>query len=164
MSKSRRRNSSGELDVFEAALYYSGEVHETNLIGIQRAVAARRSVDAPGRSETTELFQRLAKSDCQSKDKRERQPYAGAKLANSIRSFFNQVISKKKSSEYLGKQAKRSSREGCQKPTPLLSQRDENEKRCMANARGNKEGEWRGRTEEDGGGSDSSSDLFELKS
>lgn len=188
MSKSRRRNSSGELDVFEAALYYSGEVQEANLIGIQRAVAeSRRSVDTPGR-ETTELFQRLEKSDRQSKNKGERQPCPGAKLASSIRSFFNQVISKKKASEYpLEKQAKRSSRERCEKPTPSLPQQREalrdgrsakstdGYKRCMVNARAAappgealiaKAGKWRGRTEEeeDGGVSDSSSDLFELES
>lgn len=186
MSKSCRRNDSGELDVFEAALYFSGEVNEASLIGIQRTrrwVTERRSVDTaprPSREAMEVIFQPLTKSESKSKDKGERQPCPpGGKLANFIRSFFNQVISKKKASEYVEKHRK--SRERCRKSTSLLLQREiwrddrsykATKKCCYENARAAPpgealiaKGEWPyGKTEEeDGRGSDSSSDLFELQ-
>ncbi|KAG6522869.1 hypothetical protein ZIOFF_020024 [Zingiber officinale] len=147
MSKSCRRNGSGELDVFEAALYFSGEVNEASLIGIQRTrrVAERRSVDAPPSREAMEvIFHRLTKSESKPKDRGDRQH---GKLANFIRSFFNLVISRKKK--------QRKSRERDQKSNKCCYEKGE---ALVA------KGEWHGKTEEeDGGGSDSSSDLFELR-
>ncbi|XP_042452779.1 uncharacterized protein LOC122037386 [Zingiber officinale] len=160
MSKSCRRNGSGELDVFEAALYFSGEVKEASLIGIQRTrrVAERRSVDAPPSREAMEaIFHRLTKSESKPKNRGDRQH---GKLANFIRSFFNLVISRKKK--------QRKSRERDQKSTSLLSQREisvKSNKCCHEKGEALvAKGEWHGKTEEeDDGGSDSSSDLFELR-
>ncbi|RWW83614.1 hypothetical protein BHE74_00007872 [Ensete ventricosum] len=95
MSRSRRWNDSGELDVFEAALYFSGEVTDVDL-GLQRAWRAeRRGSDTP--AEAT-LFHQPRKVENQFKDKKHKQPFSpGGKLANLLSSFFHQAASKKKS-------------------------------------------------------------------
>ncbi|CAL9151604.1 unnamed protein product [Musa hybrid cultivar] len=95
MSRSRRWNDSGELDVFEAALYFSGEVTDVDL-GLQRAWRTeRRGSDTP--TEAT-LFHQPRKVESQFKDKKHKQPCSpGGKLANLVSSFFHQAASKKKS-------------------------------------------------------------------
>ncbi|URD99383.1 hypothetical protein MUK42_32000 [Musa troglodytarum] len=116
MSRSRRWNDSGELDVFEAALYFSGEVTDVDL-GLQRAWRAeRRGLDTP--TEAT-LFHQPRRVESQFKDKKHKQPCSpGGKLANLLSSFFHQAASKKKSKavspsqsfkdeEYPGKLARR---------------------------------------------------------
>nr|XP_018680515.1 PREDICTED: protein BIG GRAIN 1-like E isoform X2 [Musa acuminata subsp. malaccensis] len=95
MSRSRRWNDSGELDVFEAALYFSGEVTDVDL-GLQRAWRTeRRGSDTP--TEAT-LFHQPRKVESRFKDKKHKQPCSpGGKLANLVSSFFHQAASKKKS-------------------------------------------------------------------
>ncbi|WOL17674.1 hypothetical protein Cni_G26467 [Canna indica] len=212
MFKPHRRNDSGELDVFEAALYFSGQVNEVGL-GLGRAWRAeRRSLDAPIE---TALFHKPQKlvlvNQFKDPNKRHKQPSSPGvgKLVNFLSSFFNLTTSKKKSRsvnptqscknvEYMERQTRRrrnsighhesvrGTERRCGLGVPLGDQRNQvpfclqrevwhgskvtdevliaqGGKACLRYSLSNR---WstRREEEEDGGESDSSSDLFELKS
>ncbi|GMJ09581.1 BIG GRAIN LIKE 1 [Hibiscus trionum] len=103
-----RRNGSGELDVFEAAKYYSGHneaasYNRSTLISQkitrddrQPLKGGRISLDVPTRRNP--LLQHSHSSEKQAnKEKKHRQPSSpGGKLASFLNSLFNQTGSKKK--------------------------------------------------------------------
>ncbi|XP_058081442.1 protein BIG GRAIN 1-like E [Magnolia sinica] len=102
-----RRNDSGELDVFEAARYFSGA--EVTGFDASRKImkeerpawegggggGARKSLDMPVQGPLPTEAHRLEKS---SKEKKSKQPSSpGGKLASFLNSLFSQTSSKKKS-------------------------------------------------------------------
>ncbi|XP_022149082.1 protein BIG GRAIN 1-like E [Momordica charantia] len=105
-----RRNNSGELDVFEAARYFSGcnEVSYTGGGGYQkifredhggRRGAGRMSLDLPIRTNVVPLPPPPYTAEKQTiKEKKHRQQPSspGGRLANFLNSLFNQSASKKK--------------------------------------------------------------------
>ncbi|XP_004490241.1 protein BIG GRAIN 1-like E [Cicer arietinum] len=101
-----RRNDSGELDVFEAARYFSGynEVvgYNNNSTFTQKMIREERhrgriSLDMPMRSLLPQQFHGVV--DKQMKEKKHKQPSSpGGKLASFLNSLFNQSMSKKKKS------------------------------------------------------------------
>ncbi|XP_027362770.1 protein BIG GRAIN 1-like E [Abrus precatorius] len=100
-----RRNDSGELDVFEAARYFSGYneavVGSTFTQKIMREERhghrARISLDMPMRSLLPQQFHGMEK---QMKEKKHKQPSSpGGRLASFLNSLFSQSASKKKKSK-----------------------------------------------------------------
>ncbi|XP_008785744.1 protein BIG GRAIN 1-like E [Phoenix dactylifera] len=102
-----RRQDSGEIDIFEAALYFAGGVDGAGLpgrIGHQRVMredrvgwrAERKSLDAPMSIILPQECQRVENYDA--KEKKGKQPSSpGSKLASFLKSIFHQTASKKKS-------------------------------------------------------------------
>nr|KJB30494.1 hypothetical protein B456_005G147000 [Gossypium raimondii] len=103
-----RRNDSGELDVFEAARYFSGynEASSYNCATFTQKImreerqpwrGGRVSLDVPMRNP---LPQQVHVVDKQIKDKKYKQPSSpGGRLASFLNSLFNQTGSKKKKSK-----------------------------------------------------------------
>lgn len=104
-----RRNDSGELDVFEAARYfsgynevvgYSGSTFTQKLTREERHHATHRgriSLDMPMRSLLPQQFHGMEK---QIKEKKHKQPSSpGGRLASFLNSLFSQTTSKKKKSK-----------------------------------------------------------------
>ncbi|RWR77185.1 protein BIG GRAIN 1-like protein E [Cinnamomum micranthum f. kanehirae] len=102
-----RRNDSGELDVFEAARYFSGgadSAHFVTSVGVQRGVkeeqrpawgGGRKSLDVHMQTPLPSESQGVLKS---AKEKKSRQPSSpGSRLASFLNSLFSQTSSKKKS-------------------------------------------------------------------
>ncbi|KAK7407445.1 hypothetical protein VNO78_09379 [Psophocarpus tetragonolobus] len=105
-----RRNDSGELDVFEAARYFSGYSEVVGYTGstytqkIMReerhhhAHRARISLDMPMRSLLPQQFHGMEKQIM--KEKKHKQPSSpGGRLASFLNSLFSQSASKKKKSK-----------------------------------------------------------------
>ncbi|XP_010939463.4 protein BIG GRAIN 1-like E [Elaeis guineensis] len=102
-----RQQESGELDIFEAALYFAGGVDGVGLpgrIGPQGAMredrvgwrAERKSLDVPRSIILPQECQRVENYD--SKEKKGKQPSSpGRRLASFLKSIFHQAASKKKS-------------------------------------------------------------------
>lgn len=101
------RNDSGELDVFEAARYFSGYNEVVGYTGSTLAQKimreerhghrARISLDMPMRSLLPQQFHGMEK---QMKEKKHKQPSSpGGRLASFLNSLFNQSASKKKKSK-----------------------------------------------------------------
>lgn len=100
-----RWNDSGELDVFEAARYFSGGTETGGCAGAalsQKAmreekmgwVKARKSLDMPMRNQLQFQPHRVEKH---TKDKKSKQPISpGGRLASFLNSLFSQTSSKKK--------------------------------------------------------------------
>ncbi|TKY69528.1 hypothetical protein E2542_SST05804 [Spatholobus suberectus] len=102
-----RRNDSGELDVFEAARYFSGYSEVVGYTGStytqkimreeRHAHRARISLDMPMRSLLPQQFHGMEK---QMKEKKHKQPSSpGGRLASFLNSLFSQSASKKKKSK-----------------------------------------------------------------
>ncbi|KAK7307039.1 hypothetical protein VNO77_39746 [Canavalia gladiata] len=103
-----RRNDSGELDVFEAARYFSG--YNEAVVGYTASTftqkimreerhghRARISLDMPMRSLLPQQFHGMEK---QMKEKKHKQPSSpGGRLASFLNSLFSQSASKKKKSK-----------------------------------------------------------------
>ncbi|KAK8488690.1 hypothetical protein V6N13_042349 [Hibiscus sabdariffa] len=103
------RNGSGELDVFEAAKYFSGHNEAANVYNRETSTGqkvtrdeirqplkgGRISLDLPTRRNP--LLQQSHSSEKQVKEKKHKQPSSpGGKLASFLNSLFNQTGSKKK--------------------------------------------------------------------
>ncbi|KAJ1400890.1 protein BIG GRAIN 1-like E [Sesbania bispinosa] len=102
-----RRNDSGELDVFEAARYFSGYNEAVGYPGStftqkimreeRHGHRARISLDMPMRSLLPQQFHSVEK---QMKEKKHKQPSSpGGRLASFLNSLFSQSASKKKKSK-----------------------------------------------------------------
>ncbi|XP_061360093.1 protein BIG GRAIN 1-like E [Gastrolobium bilobum] len=102
-----RRNDSGELDVFEAARYFSGYNEAVGYTGStltqkimreeRHGHRARISLDMPMRSLLPQQFHGMEK---QMKEKKHKQPSSpGGRLASFLNSLFSQSASKKKKSK-----------------------------------------------------------------
>ncbi|GMJ04602.1 BIG GRAIN LIKE 1 [Hibiscus trionum] len=108
-----RRNDSGELDVFEAARYFSG--YDTGSAYYNCATFSQRimrderqqqlwrggrvSLDVPMRHHIHPIVQPAHAAEKQNKEKKHKQPSSpGGKLASFLNSLFNQASSKKKKS------------------------------------------------------------------
>lgn len=103
-----RRNDSGELDVFEAARYFSGYNEAVSYSGStfshkmmredRHAHRARISLDMPMRSLLPQQFHGMEKQVA--KEKKHKQPSSpGGRLASFLNSLFSQSASKKKKSK-----------------------------------------------------------------
>ncbi|KAE8730020.1 REVERSIBLY GLYCOSYLATED POLYPEPTIDE 3 family protein [Hibiscus syriacus] len=96
-----RRNNSGELDVFEAARYFSGynDVASYNCATFSQNMMGRVSLDVPMTMRNI-LPQQSHVVDKKIKDKKYKQPNSpGGRLASFLNSLFNQTGSKKKKSK-----------------------------------------------------------------
>ncbi|GMJ13428.1 BIG GRAIN LIKE 1 [Hibiscus trionum] len=98
-----RRNGSGELDVFEAAWYFSGynDAASYNCATFSQKMIGRASLDVP-MTMRNPLPQQAHVVEKQSKDKKYKQPTPsspGGRFASFFNSFFNQTGSKKKKSK-----------------------------------------------------------------
>lgn len=101
-----RRNDSGELDVFEAARYFSGYHEAGGYNGTTQKIirderqgcrGGRMSLDVPIRSAFSQQSHGLEK---QMKEKKYKQPSSpGGRLASFLNSLFSQSASKKKKSK-----------------------------------------------------------------
>ncbi|KAK8508041.1 hypothetical protein V6N13_055500 [Hibiscus sabdariffa] len=101
-----RRNDSGELDVFEAAGYFSGYNDYNCATFSQRIMwderpqpwrGGRVSLDVPMRHHVHPIVQPAHVVEKQIKEKKHKQPSSpGGKLASFLNSLFNQTSSKKK--------------------------------------------------------------------
>lgn len=113
-----RKNDSGELDVFEAAKYFSGAneiytynngatfaqkvVRDHHLQEKQASTAGRFSLDLPIRSSNSIPSRTMVmeKQIMVNKEKKHKQPSSpGGKLANFLNSLFSQTSSRKKKSK-----------------------------------------------------------------
>ncbi|KAE8667663.1 MADS-box protein 4 [Hibiscus syriacus] len=95
------RNDSGELDVFEAARYFSGynDVASYNCATFSQKMMGRVSLDVQMTTRNP-LPQQAHVVDKQIKDKKYKQPSSpGGRLASFLNSLFNQTGSKKKKSK-----------------------------------------------------------------
>ncbi|KAL2349124.1 hypothetical protein Fmac_003124 [Flemingia macrophylla] len=104
-----RRNDSGELDVFEAARYFSGYSEVVGYTGSttftqkimreeRHAHRGRISLDMPMRSLLPQQFHGMEKQI--TKEKKHKQPSSpGGRLASFLNSLFSQSASKKKKSK-----------------------------------------------------------------
>ncbi|KAL4281517.1 hypothetical protein GQ457_03G011550 [Hibiscus cannabinus] len=93
-----RRNDSGELDVFEAAWYFSGynDAASYNCATFSQKMMGRASLDVP-MTLRNPLPQQAHVVEKQIKDKKYKQPSSpGGRFASFLNSFFNQTGSKKK--------------------------------------------------------------------
>ncbi|GMI75309.1 BIG GRAIN LIKE 1 [Hibiscus trionum] len=96
-----RRNDSGELDVFEAARYFSGynDAASYNCATFSHKMRGRVSLDVP-MTMRNPLPQQAHVVEKQIKDKKYKQPSSpGGRLASFLNSLFNQTGSKKKKSK-----------------------------------------------------------------
>lgn len=106
-----RKNDSGELDVFEAAKYFSGanETHTNSSTTLQQKdrqnskPSGRFSLDMPMRK----AIQNMESENTQTKEKNHKQPSSPAgRLANFLNSLFNQASLKKKKPKSSSKSVK----------------------------------------------------------
>lgn len=114
-----RRNDSGELDVFEAARYFSGYnetiCYNNNNNSSQKIVRedqrngnkSRISLDMPMRSLFPQQFHGVSVEKQTMKEKKHKQPSSpGGRLASFLNSLFSQSASKKKKSKSISQSMK----------------------------------------------------------
>ncbi|XP_072991935.1 uncharacterized protein [Typha latifolia] len=160
----RRRRGSGELDVFEAARYFSDGVVCVGLLGgiaFQTSMKQREEDEDKRRLEIAMKRSMQAQESTKGKMSPNKSP--GGRLASFLSSLFHQKTSKKKSKSIFTTQPKETEDHEVRTRDAFLSHRRVEGIRYVGN-------DWNGDEEEeeeeedDGGSSDSSSDLFELKS